>query len=277
MKTLNVLLLPAIGILAFTTMSHIVRSNGSPGNKSGSPGDQGKTCADCHTGTKVTEKTGWITTDIPEAGYRPGMEYLVTLRGEHATASAFGFELTAEKAGNTKTGGFDKAGNNQIQLLAAGNAVTHTSTGITPSGTAKSWTVKWKAPTAGTGAVTFYAAVNAANGDTGTSGDVIFTTKLAIAEQDLSEINQTENIARVTFFPNPASDEVILETEGMESARYTLAVYTITGRQVISRQVEPVVGSSRILLDVSKLPNGTYLTMLSSTNLVTKGKLLIFR
>ena len=277
MKSLKVFLLPAIGILAFVTMSHIVRSTGSPGGKSGSPGDQGKTCTDCHGGGKATDKIGWITTDIPEAGYRPGSEYSITVRGEHASASLFGFELTAEKAGNAKTGGFDKAGNNQLQLLAAGNAVTHTSSGTTPAGGAKAWTVKWKAPAPGTGNVTFYAAVNAANGDFGTDGDAIFSSKLAIAEQDLSAIGQTENPARVTFFPNPATDAVTLATEGLESATYTLAIYSLTGQQVITRPVELSTGTDRIPLNVSELPNGTYFAVLSSASLVTKSKLLISR
>jgi hypothetical protein len=277
MKTLKVFLLPAVGILAFVTMSHIVTSNGSPGGKSGSPGDQSKTCTDCHGGGKATDKPGWITTDIPEAGYRPGTDYSVTVRGEHATASVFGFELTAERAGNTKTGGFDKAGNNQLQLLAAGNAVTHTSSGTTPAGGAKAWTVKWKAPAAGTGDVTFYAAVNAANGNLGTSGDAIFSTKLAIAEQDLSAIVQTEHPAWVTFFPNPATDVVILATEGLESAPYTLAIYSLTGQQVISQPVELSTGTDRISLNVSKLPNGTYFAVLSSTTRIIKSKLLISR
>jgi len=277
MKKLKIFLLPVLGILAFATMSHIVRSSGSPGGKSGSPGDQGKSCTDCHGGGKAADKPGWITTDIPEAGYRPGTEYSVTVRGEHPSAAVYGFELTAEKAGNTKTGGFDKAGNNQVQLLTGTNVVTHTGSGTTAAGNAKSWTMKWKAPPAGTGSVSFYAAVNAANGDSGTGGDAIFVSKLSIPEQDLSSVGQTEQMTRISFFPNPAADQVTLEIHGMTATRFSLRLYTISGKRVIDMQVETQPGTNRLALNVSELPNGTYFAVLSAASRVLKSRLLISR
>jgi hypothetical protein len=277
MKKLKYFFLPALGILAFVTMGHIVRSTGSPGGKTGSPGDQAKTCTDCHGGAKAADKPGWITTDIPMAGYRPEAEYTITVRGEHPTATAYGFELTAEKAGSIKTGGFDKAGNNQVQLLSGTNAVTHTSSGTIPATNAKSWTMKWKAPPAGTGSITFYASVNAANGDSGTAGDAIFVSKLAIVEQDLSSIDQTEQLARISFFPNPATDQVTVEINGMDASRFSLALYTISGQRVIDRQVEPQPGTNRVTLNVSELPDGTYFAVLSAAKRVAKSKLVISR
>ena len=58
----RLLLAPAVLALFFAgTLS----SGGSPGGKTGSPGDNGTTCNQCHSGTPVNVEN-WITTDIPE-------------------------------------------------------------------------------------------------------------------------------------------------------------------------------------------------------------------
>lgn len=55
-------------------------SNGSPGGRSGSPGDNNQTCTACHSGTAVNQ-TGWISTNIPASGYVAGQTYQLTLNG----------------------------------------------------------------------------------------------------------------------------------------------------------------------------------------------------
>ena len=92
---LTVLAVPAI--LLFYSYT-----GGSPGGKSGSPGDNGKTCTQCHSGSAQTA-TGLITTNIPETGYVSGETYTITVSAQYNNITKYGFELTAEDgAGNQK-------------------------------------------------------------------------------------------------------------------------------------------------------------------------------
>ena len=176
-KTYTFLSVPVIA-LALMLMSY---GTGSPGGKSGSPGDAGATCTQCHSGTANTA-TGWITTNIPVSGYVAGNTYTITLTGTHTGVVKFGFEVTAEDAAGIKTGTFALADPTQTKFTNNNKAVTHTSSGTAPSGSSKTWTVNWTAPAAGTGQVGFYAAFNAANGNGGTSGDVIYKTSTFVSE-----------------------------------------------------------------------------------------------
>lgn len=173
------------GILIFL-MSNVLYHTGSPGGKTGSPGDGGTTCTQCHSGTPNTV-TGWITSNIPGSGYVPGQTYVITATGTHTGVVYFGFELTAENASNQKTGTFLITDPSQTQLVNNGKAVSHTQNGIFPSGNSKSWSVHWTAPAAGTGNVTFYAAFNAANGNGQNTGDVIYKSNLIVSEETVLE------------------------------------------------------------------------------------------
>lgn len=156
-------------------------SNGSPGGRSGSPGDNNQTCTACHSGTAVNQ-TGWISTNIPASGYVAGQTYQLTLNGTQAGVSKFGFEFTAENASGQKTGSFAITEATRTKLVNQNKAVTHTSAGTAASGGATSWTFNWTAPAASTGEVRFYATVNATNSNGNTAGDVVYKTSLFVGE-----------------------------------------------------------------------------------------------
>jgi hypothetical protein len=275
MKHIKVIALPLLVIIAFLSLSHIVRSTGSPGGRTGSPGDGLGTCTSCHGGGKATEVTGWITTDIPVNGYRPGTEYTITVRGERTGAALYGFELTAEKSNRTKTGGFSTGGSGQLQLLSGTNAITQTNQGLNPTGGSKSWTTKWTAPATGSGDITFYAAVNTANGDGGTGGDVIYSTNTKVKEQDLSGTNPLEIIAQMKIYPNPAVDVVTIETTGMDSEYFDIEILAINGQKVYARKLRPEAGTDKISLSVASLSPGTYFARVSAGKQAAQSKLII--
>ena len=110
---------------------------GSPGGKTGSVTDS-KTCTQCHGGT-ATKVTGWITTNIPDSGYIPGVSYTITPIGTHTGVVKFGFELTAEDNSGAKIGSFIITNAGQTKLVNSNTAVTHTSGGNTPAGNSKTW------------------------------------------------------------------------------------------------------------------------------------------
>ncbi len=189
MKTylLYTLIIGAFCFLLFTSESD--SSSGSPGGKTGSPGDGGITCAQCHSGLPVSTVPGWITTNIPPTGYVPGTVYTITATGTHTGVVKFGFEMTAESNSAIKVGTFAITNPSETKLTNLNKAVTHTSAGTIPSGNMKTWSANWTAPAAGTGNVSFYGAFNAANGNGSTSGDKIYKTSLSIPEHVPTDFN----------------------------------------------------------------------------------------
>jgi hypothetical protein len=70
-----------------------------------------------------------------------------------------------------------------MQLNGSGKYMTHTSAGTAQTATnSRTWTFQWTAPTAGTGTVTVYAAMNATNSSNSSSGDLIYSSSLVIPE-----------------------------------------------------------------------------------------------
>jgi hypothetical protein len=181
-------LYPLLLILATPLVLFLIASStGSPGGKSGSPGDGNATCTQCHTGA-ATAVPGWITTDIPAEGYTSGETYTITVSGTHPGVVKFGFELTVENSEGDKAGTLQISEPARTKLVNASKAVTHTAAGNVPSGNNNTWTVNWVAPSGVEGPVGIYAAFNAANGNGNTSGDVIYTSQLFVSEAALIPI-----------------------------------------------------------------------------------------
>lgn len=155
-------------------------STGSPGGKTGSPGD-GVSCLQCHQVNSSSSGIGSIATNIPSSGYVPGTVYTVTANINNAAAlSINGFEITTEQdISNIKVGDFLITDPNTTQLTNNTNSVTHT-----PSGNnLTTWQFDWEAPVAGTGDVTFYGAFIEAGYPFGMNqGDFFTSDALTIGE-----------------------------------------------------------------------------------------------
>jgi hypothetical protein len=132
--------------------------SGAPAGYTGSPGD-GQNCKNCHGGSSATV-TGWITSDIPPAGYTAGATYTIT-----ATVSGSGkkgLEVSPQSVSGTQLG-ILIAGNNN-HLVGGTKYVTQNSSGSTSSTVIYIFT--WTAPVAGTGTVTFYGAFTVGKSNT---------------------------------------------------------------------------------------------------------------
>ncbi len=254
----NIYILSFALIIMVTAISAITNAGGSPGAKTGSPADV-NSCTQCHAGTAVAVNS-WITTNIPATGYVPGNTYTITLTGTHSGVSRFGFELTAEDSLNNKVGVFTITNTAETKLANSNHAVTHTGNGLTPTNDSKSWSFDWTAPAANTGSVTFYAALNAADGNMGTSGDIIYTTNSTVIEGSGVGINNVLKNNLVNLYPSTVEQIVNLEWNNITVEQ--LVIYNISG-QVIRKQV---VNSNQnsIKLDVSNMAKGSYFVYLQT-------------
>jgi len=249
MKNLYVLALVAISVVTyFSLTSGIDRSSGSPGGKTGSPGDNGSTCTQCHSGTP-SEMDDLISSDIPNNGFIPGETYTITAELTDDEAALIGFELTAEDAQGDKMGSFTITNSDETQYTNNEDAVTHTNDGIQPSGNTNSWSVEWTAPEEPDSEVTFYAAFNAANGDGGTSGDNIYTSQMTA---DINSVGIAEKESVVKMYPNPVKS--VLKVTFSSRELRTIQIMNVQGAIVKSIKTE----AKEMNIPVSEFNKGVY-------------------
>ncbi|NOX47044.1 MAG: T9SS type A sorting domain-containing protein [Chlorobi bacterium] len=255
MKNTLLILIVAIGSFVLLT-SELGKFTGSPGAKSGSPGDNGVTCTQCHGGS-ATDQEDWLTSNIPATGYVPGETYTITAAGSHAGAARFGFEATAEDSGNAKTGTFIITNDVENRFTNDDAAVTHKSTGTTPNGDSKSWSFDWIAPQAGTGEVGFYAAFNAANGNGSPSGDVIYKTSMFVGEDINTSVGDSFGAkSSVRVFPNPFTNYFTVNIPGENAKVSSLKVFNSIGKQVYSK--DNLLDNEDIGITATGLLSGIY-------------------
>ncbi len=240
-------------IVMLIVMSAFYNSGGSHGGKTGSPAD-GVNCTQCHNGTAQTA-TSWISSNIPSSGYIAGQTYTITLEGTHANVVRFGFELTAEDANNAKVGTFIITNATETKLVNNSHAVTHTGNGFNPdSDSTKAWSFDWTAPASGTGTVTLYAALLAANGNMSTSGDITYLTSTQITEDVTSSISISNLDSQISIYPSIATNYINVVVKDINIDK--IEVYNINGQNVITNNIEK--NSIINKLSINSLTSGNY-------------------
>lgn len=253
-----VLGLASLGILL------LANSGGSPGGRTGSATDQGRTCATqggCHAGGGTVLSQEMISTTIPAEGYVPGMQYTITLSPAFDGAGRYGFEMMVEDASGSAKGTFTN--NSDGNIKENGLRITHKFASST-GGDTKTWNLDWTAPSAGTGDLVIFASVLAANGNGATSGDRLILDTLILTENTKASVNYTFD-RTINLFPNPVHN--MLHISGTETTNSLVTITDINGKTVIS---EPYTKS----VDVSILPAGTYVLLFVNDTKTWKKKFI---
>jgi hypothetical protein len=249
------------------TTSAYAFTSGSPGGRTNSPSD-GSNCTACHSGTIMAGNgTSTITSNIPAGGYVPGQTYTISTGIASAGINKFGFEVTAEKTvGNAKVGTFALTDAVRTKFVNSNTAVSHTSTGTTPLATnATTWSFDWTAPIAGSGDVTFYGAFNAVNGNSATSGDVVYASTLAVTEDLATGISNNLSESTFNIYPNPVktsfqvSSDVVIEN---------ITVFDLQGKQVAN------LAEKSNKVNMESLPTGMYVVNVQIDGKVISKKII---
>ncbi len=160
-------------------------SSGPPDGRTGSPADSGNTCnaSGCHN--DFTTNSGTLAFSITAPGnYTPGTASSVTVSFNNSSSGILGFELMALDASNNPVGTLSASdANTQV----SGNYIKHTTAGNNHGANA-SWTFEWTPSAGQTGAVTFYAAGNEADGGASPSNDYIYTATKSVLEPGASPV-----------------------------------------------------------------------------------------
>ena len=220
--------LPVWGVLvllfAVSTGSVFAFSFGPPEEKTGAPNEG--TCADanCHTGNDLNASGGSLMLTTPET-YEPNQVYEIIVSLARDGQSRWGFEMTALDGNGAGAGSFEIADVATTQLKEKGGKqyIMHTADG-SAQGTndENQWTLKWTAPDADIGPITFYAAGNAADGNFIPTGDYIYT-------EQAESTPPVPTVAEVSL--EIVGDMALTTMNAVEGVSYTLKV-TNTGNMM---------------------------------------------
>jgi len=269
-KTIVSVFAIAIGAICITDFTSTAHSNagGAPIARTGSPGD-GANCVGCHTGA-LASSGGSITSNVPVTGYIPGTTYTITATISAAGINKYGFQVSPQGTTATQKGTLVVTNAIETKLIGTtGKYITHKTGGTTGTGT-KTWTFNWIAPVAGSGNAILYGAFVAANGNGSNSGDQVFLTSLLIQENLTAGIMDIANNADSWIvYPNPASDNINIESLDVRAEIKSLDLYDITGKRLKSISYETFSQTQNF--DIADLPSGVYvLNIQTDKSVITK-------
>jgi hypothetical protein len=252
------LLIVSALILPMVFINNPINSSpgGTPGARTGSPGDGGGTCftSGCHTGAP-TETVGILTTNVPAEGYTPNTAYTVTIT--LTGTGNKGFQVSPQSQSGALLGSIAAGTGNWV----IGKFVTHS----TPKNTATAvWTFQWTAPAKGTGDVNFYGAFAITRNTTKTQVLKV-TEKLGsgIQESDLFSIN---------VFPNPVSNQLnLLFNNNTKNA--VIDLLDLNGKEILHKELNNNTAENAI--DVSTIKEGNYIVKILADNNIYYKKISI--
>jgi hypothetical protein len=255
MKTYHLVTFLFFGIVSFIAFDAVHNSadshtSGAPAIRTGSPGDGGATCKNCHAGPNPVTEIGLITSNIPPDGYSAGQTYTITATVARSGHTKFGFEISPQNIAGSLLGTLIVTNTTEMQLVGTGKYITHKAAGV--SGTnSRTWEFDWTAPAAGTGDVTFYGAFNITNAMNNSAGDTTVLSTLTVSE--CAAPSPPGNIGGPDVIcSNAIVNYVVSPVAGATSYNWTFpAGWTMIGPSSESIQVQTTLNSGSISVTVS--------------------------
>ncbi|MBI4854193.1 MAG: IPT/TIG domain-containing protein [Acidobacteria bacterium] len=232
-------------LLCWATLVYAFSSS-PPTSNTGAPGEG--SCSNCHRGTNSPPGNVRIT-GLPQS-YEAGRQYNLTVTVSETGKMRWGFQITALRDDGSAAGTFTVTDSSRTQLLngsVGGRTrmyVQHTVNG-TQRGTrdTASFNLSWTAPTSDVGRITFYAAGNAANGDSSSGGDNVYLTNVAISGAPATPAPTLSNI-NPNRGPSSGGTEVTLTgTNFSNGATVTFGGTRVTPRSVNATSITAVTPS----------------------------------
>lgn len=226
-------LVSALLILSLGATMALAFSGGPPNGRTNAPGET--TCTACHSTFPLNSGTGSLSVSGVNGSYDADQPYDLVVELMDPDASRWGFEFTVIGDDGNEIGSLTSLDSNtQVGSTDTRSYGKHTSAG-TQNGTTveASWTMRWTAPSEGAGNATIYLAGNAANGNSGSSGDRIYTFSDTWSENTVSATPLPTLVAQLKpNFPNPFNPRTTIayELAGTQSVR--LSIYSLDGRLV---------------------------------------------
>lgn len=267
-------------LVAGLSSNLISNSTGAPAGRTGSPLDNGLTCANgCHTsGTAVNGGPGSvnITSDIPAEGFIAGNTYQITINVEEAGKNRFGFQTSVygETSMNTNgTATITDMARTQKRSTGGNEWVTHAFNGITATDQ-NSWSFDWVA-SADDDSVTIYAVGLAADGQGGNSGDLTYSTTLGASRQSGVAVERELAIQELAAFPSPATSRLFVELNSQANGAAIISLMDMQGREVYRFEDDVRPGAFNHTIELNNLVSGIYTLRASIANDVLSKKVIV--
>lgn len=259
--------------MAFMAHSDGRASSKGQGN-TGAPGDEVfngslRTCQTCHSSGTDFQVTLGI--DIKDSNgssvtsYVPGDTYdvTVTLTPSGGTPNGYGFQIVSLKAPIGQDGadvaGFSDASSN-AQIAIADNGRQYAEQDDISS--SNEFTVKWTAPSAGSGPISFYSCGNAVNNNGMNSGDAAAIDQLQLDELTVSTSDLSSDV-KLQVFPNPVKEQLNLTINSEVTGNFQADLFDVQGKLLQNKQLFLTTGASQHQFEVSDLSQGIYSLRLS--------------
>lgn len=247
---------------------------GSPGGKTGAPGDG--TCTQCHAGT-VQSGSGFNSVTLMHAGnavteYETSTTYQVQVTMATNNPKN-GFEIVALNPNNTLAGtiAITDATNTKSIVSGGKTRVTHKFAGTSLN----SWTFNWTSPATNVGTVTFYLATNQTNSSSSDAGDVIRTSQHPFGSQASNEEITDKVETKIGYQANTNSLNIQLNSKVDGSV--FVNVVDLNGKSVFTENAGTVsAGENSLSVRLDReLNSGIYMVNVSVDNNMTMKKVFI--
>lgn len=260
--------------------------SGDEGN-TGAPGDARNgatpiTCQFCHSAGAFGPPTIKIELydsvgTVKLTNYVPNKTHTVrvTLTAT-GTPAGYGFQLidikktTSAPIAGFLSQGFQPAQNIQIATTSAGSSTPNrTYAEHRGSSTSPIFNVKWKAPAVGNGAIVFYVAGNAVNGNSAQTGDGSTSTSQEFAEGTTSTKDVSDNL-RFEVFSSPNTEGVNLLLSSDRARLVTVRVSNLAGQIVTSDKWDITTGDNIRALHLGNVRGAYLIQVLDNQRVITK-------
>lgn len=253
---------------------HSLNQAGSPGGRTGAPGDG--VCTQCHAGA-VQSGTGFNFLNLFENGisvtnYEPNTTYQVNL-GMGTNNPKNGFEIVALNPNNTAAGTWTITDATHTKTITSGGKtrVTHKLAGTSSS----SWSFNWTAPATNVGTVTFYVATNQTNSNSGETGDIIRTSQHPFGS--VAGIQENTSKLETTIGYQSNTNSLNIQLNSKIDGTVFVNVVDLNGKSVFTENMGSVnAGESTLSVRLNnELNSGIYLVNVSVDNNLTMKKVYI--
>lgn len=233
-KILNIAIVSAFVFVLFQSFESSNDSkrkkDGTEPGYTGSPGDGFKNCTACHGGTPANVE-GWITSNIPAEGWKPGQTYTITATNTEEGATRFGFSVSPQNVNGDLLGEIIITDTGETKLVGDDKYITYKAAGV-EGVDVKSWTFDWKAPASTIDEVVFYGAFNS-NFNGHKDGDKTFLSQLKVFREGFvtSLENQRKEMVLSTC-PNPVENSLTISLENPSNEQVDVVIVDATGKKV---------------------------------------------
>ena len=253
---------------------------GNQGN-TGAPGDEtlnngsSRTCQNCHATGEIQVSMSLEILDMdaqPVNSYKPGELYTSKIVISHESGpvpAGYGFQIVSLfDKDNSDVNSWSISGhstNVQINNASQTGRAYAEHKGLDP---ANEFLVKWQAPEAGMGDISFYAAGNGVNGNGASSGDgSAIPIKKTISESLISSSEKSENTGldyRIT--PNPVSNDLFIELSSTLKSKLEITLINSSGQLLLKEYIEIQPGKNQHTINLSFIPKGLFWVQLKHLN-----------